>query len=107
PLVPATVQASDRDAAASSLAQLARISGGGPAAGSRAEGASPAPRPPASSLAQLARISGGLPSDGSRQQAASPAAGIRAATAVPRVWGVSFTADGLTYHEGEDAVGGI
>lgn len=76
PLVPATVQASDRDAAASSLAQLARISGG-------------------------------LPSDGSRQQAASPAAGIRAATAVPRVWGVSFTADGLTYHEGEDAVGGI
>ena len=42
PLVPATVPASDRDAAASSLAQLATISGGLPADGSRQQAASPA-----------------------------------------------------------------
>jgi hypothetical protein len=42
PLVPATVSASDRDAAASSLAQLATISGGLPADGSRQQAASPA-----------------------------------------------------------------
>jgi hypothetical protein len=42
PLVPATVAAGDRDAAASSLSQLASIGGGLPADGSRQQAASPA-----------------------------------------------------------------
>ncbi|HEY2267203.1 MAG TPA: hypothetical protein VGI96_31590, partial [Streptosporangiaceae bacterium] len=42
PLVPATVAASDRDAAAASLAQLATIGGGLPSDGSRQQAASPA-----------------------------------------------------------------
>lgn len=42
PLVPATVAAGDRDAAAASLAQLATIGGGLPSDGSRQQAASPA-----------------------------------------------------------------
>jgi hypothetical protein len=73
PLVPATVQAGDRDAAASAIGQLATISGGLPSNGSRQ-----------------------LP-------AAAGAAAARAAAGVPRVWGVSFTGGGLAYYEGESA----
>jgi hypothetical protein len=82
PLVPASVPAGDRDAAAKSIAQFVTINDGLPQDGSRQTAA-------AAARAQAA--------------AAAPAARARTAT-VPSVWGVSFAGGGLTYHEGPDAV---
>lgn len=74
PLVPGTVSASDRDAAASALAQLATISAGLPSNGSRQQ-----------------------PAAGTTT-AAQPAAG----TSTPHGWSLSFTSGGLAYHEGSE-----
>lgn len=62
PLVPATVAAGDRDAAASALAQLATVSGGLPADGSRPQAATPAAavRPAAAGDLGLAVAAGDL-----------------------------------------------
>ncbi len=75
PLVPATVQPADRDAAASALAQLTMIGGGLPSDGSR------------------------------QQPTAVRAAAVRADAGVLPVWGVSFTGSGFEYHEGAAAAG--
>jgi hypothetical protein len=75
PLIPATVQASDRDAAASALAQLTTISTGLPSDGSR------------------------------QQPAPAGASARPAAAGTPRVWGIRFTASGLVYHQTDAAGG--
>ncbi|MEV4891130.1 hypothetical protein AB0K48_17235 [Nonomuraea sp. NPDC055795] len=56
----------------------------------------------AQALAQFMNINSGLPQDGSRQRSGDSATREPRA-AVPRVWGVSFTGGGLTYHEGPEA----
>lgn len=75
PLVPASVPANDKDAAAKSIAQFIKINTGLPQDGSRQTAATAAVRVRAA-----------------------------AAPAVPSAWGVSFAGGGLTYHEGPDAV---
>ncbi|MFI9553321.1 hypothetical protein [Nonomuraea endophytica] len=57
----------------------------------------------AKALAQFMNISSGLPQDGSRQR---PDDSATRKAAAPRVWGLSFTGGGLTYHEGAEAQAG-
>jgi hypothetical protein len=58
----------------------------------------------AQSLTQFLKINGGLPADGSRQAPTAAAATAHAAAAAPPTWGMSFTGNQITYHEGVDAV---
>jgi hypothetical protein len=76
PLVPASVSAGDKDAAAQSIKQFATISAGLPQDGSV------------------------------QSAAAQHAMAARAATAaaIPQFWGITFGAGGLTYHEGTAAI---
>jgi hypothetical protein len=77
PLVPTSVSANDKDAAAQSIAQFVKINAGLPQDGSR-QGATAAP---------------------SLRLAVASAT----AASMPSTWGIAFTKDGLIYHEGEPA----
>ena len=76
PLVPTGVDPGDTDAAAQSIAHFVKIKAGLPANGSRQS-----------------------PTVAARLGAPTPARGLT----VPSLWGVSFTAGHLSYHEGPDA----
>lgn len=78
PLVPSTVSASDKDAAAKSIKQFAAIGAGLPQDGSR--------KAPATVAA-------------ARTAAAVPAVPAAPAAVTPSVWGLSFGDAGMTYHE--------